>query len=312
MTMKDKKVFKSLKEEIDLNKCDISLAIVESTDQYNVLYVPINEPIENKLRNFISDHIENTNTVEEYTVDCDAPEKGIALSINSDETDFSTIYEILRPLNPERDIVPNIDKLVQANAYIVIIRMNSVIKAIGFKRLPENWKMRKKRGLLPLLYKGNRFESLDTDTVFSIASTIDFIFYKKKLFIFSKSDFEIGLKYYERIIQKSNLFFKDIKEKDIFIDSKFLIEKRNNLHYERKFAKVHKCQYYKDDEFLTKMETLSKEEEWLIDFQDGKIIVTKDNIDDVLSILQDKRLRSDLTQNYYDANGTRLLKKDSR
>ncbi len=307
MTKNNKETFKSLKKDIDLDKCDISLAIVKSTPRYSVLYVPINEPLENQLRGFISDHIDNTNTVKEYTIDCVEPDKGMALSINANETNFSTIDEKLRPLNPERNIIPNIKKLVQANAYIIIVRMNSVIKAIGFKKLPENWKMREKRGLLPLLFKGNSFESLGADPVFSIASTIDFIFYDEKLFIFSKNNFEIGLKYYERILQKADLFFKDIEKEDIFIDSQFLKDKRDNLHYARKFAHVYERKHYKDGKFLKNMETISKQEGWPINFWDGKIIVTKENVDALLSIFQHKRLRSDFDHQCYDAENTTPL-----
>jgi hypothetical protein len=192
MTIKRK--FDNLKE-LDLSNSTVSLAIIKEykkqrVSNYNIKYVKIDDNLENRLRNILLKKIEQSNSIEEYTFDCPEPEADQIRAINSNETDFRKIAEILNNLNPEENIIESIDELIQAKSYIVILRLNTEIKVVGFKKLPENWKMKKNKGLIPLLFKENRFEDLEEDNVFSISGTIDFLYYEELLFILSKKAFE--------------------------------------------------------------------------------------------------------------------------
>ena len=83
-----------------------------------------------------------SNTVDEYQFDCPDPEGGQARALAHKETDFYRILENLLALNQEEDIVNSVDDLILAKSYLIILRDDNKIQAIGFKTLPESWKIK--------------------------------------------------------------------------------------------------------------------------------------------------------------------------
>lgn len=310
--MDNQQTLENLKE-VDLEACDISLAIIKEykkqrVSQYNVSYVPVNQPVGIKLRRIMANHINNANTVEEYSVDCPEPEEDEVRVIDYEDTDFIKIMEKLIPLNPEEDIVTDVEELVRAKSYVIVLRADGDIKAIGFRILPENWKMKKAKGFIPLMYKDNRFQDLDSNPVFSIANTIDFVFYVEKLFILSKKSFEAGLNFRQGMIKKANEFYAEADEEKIFLNIDVLKKKvGDNQRYLRKLSTIQNLGYYKNHNFLIRMKELSEKKEWDIQFDNGQIVITEENLDHILSIFQNKRLRSEFTQEDFDANGVKPL-----
>lgn len=310
--MDNQQTLKNLKE-VDLEACDVSLAIIKEykkqrVSQYNASYVPVNEPVEVKLRRIMSSHINNANTVEEYSVDCPEPEEDEVRAIDYEETDFIKIMEKLIPLNPEEDIVTGVDELVRAKSYVIVLRQDGDIKAIGFRILPENWKMKKAKGFIPLMYKDHRFEDLDSNPVFSIANTIDFVFYGEKLFILSKKSFEAGLNFREGMINKANEFYDEADEEEIFLNIDVLKQKvGNNQRYLRKISTIQNLGYYKNKNFMIRMKELSEEKKWDVQFDNGHIVITEENLDHILSILQNKRLHSEFTEEDFDVDSVKPL-----
>jgi hypothetical protein len=119
-------ILRNLKS-LDLSSANITLAVVreykrDRVSQYTVKYVPIDERLERRLRNIVLGHIEASNTVEEYSFDCPEPEADQVRTISYEETDFYRIFELLETLNPEEDIIENVDELIKSKAYLIILR----------------------------------------------------------------------------------------------------------------------------------------------------------------------------------------------
>jgi len=310
MTIRQK--FNSLKG-LDLSNSTVSLAIIKEykrqrVSNYNIKYVPIDESLENRLRDILLSKIEQSNSIEEYSFDCPEPESDQIRAINSDETDFEKITEILTNLNPEEDVIENVEELILAKSYIIILRVETEIKVIGFKKLPENWKMKKNKGLIPLLFKENRFEDLEEENVFSISGTIDFLYFNELLFILSKKAFETGMNFREGMISKANEFYEEVQELNLFVNIDVLYEKvGNNQRYLRKIATIKNLGYYKEQLFLSKFKEVNSLKNWGIDFQNDQIIITEDKLDAILTILQNKRLHSDLTEEDFDVESVKAL-----
>ena len=298
---------------MDLSELDVSLAIVKEykrkhISQYNVLYVPINMPVEEKLRQIMADHISNANTITAYSYDQLEPADNEVQAINYEETDFQRILQKLSPLNPEQNIVADEDELVRAKSYMIIISQNGDIKTIGFRVLPENWKAKKAKGFISLMYRDRRLEDLDSNPVFSIAKNVDFIFHNNYLLIISKKLFEVGLNFRQGMIRKAEDFYQEVNKSDIFINLDVLKNMvGDNLRYLKKIATVKNLGFYNDAAFLQNMKTLSADKNWGITFEDKKIVLDERNLDDVLSILQNKRLHSELTQEDFDVDSVRPL-----
>ncbi len=310
MTIRQK--FNILKE-FDLSNSTVSLAIIKEykrqrVSNYNVKYVKIDDNLENRLRNILLRKIEQSNSIEEYSFDCPEPEAGQIRAINSDETDFKKIAEILSDLNPEENVIESIDELIQAKSYIIILRIDTEIKVIGFKKLPENWKMKKNKGLIPLLFKENRFEDLEEDNVFSISGTIDFLFFDDLLFILSKKAFETGMNFREGMISKANDFYEEVQEMNLFVNLDKLSEKvGNNQRYLRKIATIKNLGYYKDQVFLRRFKEINRVKNWGVNFDGEQIIITDDKLDAILTVLQNKRLHSELTEEDFDVESVKAL-----
>ena len=300
-------------KNIDFKTSYVSLAIVkeykkERESHYNIKYVQINPSLEDKLRKIFSSKVDESNTVEEYSFDCPEPEADHVKAISSDETDFYQILEKLLPLNPEEDIVKSVDELVRAKSYMIILRNDEEIQAIGFKTLPENWKMKRAKGFIPLMYKDNRFEDLDSNPVFSIVKYIDFIYFSNVLFILSKKSFEVGLNFRNGMIAKSQEFYVEAEKTELFVNIDVL-KKRvgNNQRYLRKMATIKNLGYYKDQTFLNNFKSLSEAKNWGIVFEDGHIVITEEKLDAILTVLQNKRLYSELTEEDFDVESVKKL-----
>lgn len=304
--------FRALKD-LDLQNADVSLAIVKEykknrESKYMVNYVQINPNLETRLRNIVTRKINSANTFEDYTFDCPEPEEDQVRAINYEETDFYRIFEQLQDLNPEEDIIENIEELVKAKAYLIILRNEEGIQVVGFKTLPENWKLKRDRGLIPLLYRENRFEDLEEENVFSISSFVDLIYFNEALFILSKKNFESGLNFRNGMLAKADELYQEVREINLFVNIEILTNRvGNNQRYLRKIATIKNLGYYQNNDYLQRLRLISQQRNWGIEFQEGQIVITEETLDAVLTLLQNKRLHSELTDETFDVDSAKRL-----
>lgn len=297
-------------KDLNINNYQVSLAIlkeykVNRISQYRIKYVPIDENLEVRLRDIVTRKINNSNTVVEYTYDSPEPEEDQVSSIDSNQTDFYRIFEQLVDLNPEEDIIEDVEELVQgAKAYLIILRGGDGIEVVGFKTIPENWKMKKNKGLIPLLYHDNRFVDLEDENVFSIANSLDLIYYDETLFVLSKKDFEQGLNFRDGMIAHADEMYAEAVQLNVFVNIEILTSRvGNNQRYLRKIATIRNLGHYRNPSFLERLREVSLEKNWDIVFQNGQIVLTEATLDTVLSLLQNKRLHSEITLEDFDVDG---------
>jgi hypothetical protein len=310
--MSHRTVLRNLKK-LNLTKTNVSLAIVkeykrERVSHYDVKYVRIDQPLERRLRSIVVNHIQQSNTVEEYTYDCPEPEADQVRGIGYEETDFYGLFEQLSGLNPEEDLIEDVDELVKAKAYLIILRNREGIQVVGFKIIPENWKMRKSRGLIPLLFEENQFKDLEEDNVFSIASSIDVLYYNEVLFILSKRAFEQGLNFREGMIASATEMYHEVEQLNLFVNIEVLQQRvGNNQRYLRKIAIIRNLGHYRNPNFLQRMHQVSAAKGWNIQFENGQIVFSDETLDDILTLLQNKRLHSELTDEDFDVESAKPL-----
>lgn len=300
-------------KQLNLSRANVSLAIVKEykvdrVSHYDLKYVPIEEKLERRLRNIITSQIERSNSVEDYTYDCPEPEGDLVRGIDYEETDFYKISEILLDLNPEEDIIQDVDELIKAKAYIIILRNREGIKVVGFKTLPENWKMKYSRGLIPLLFSDNSFKDLEEDNVFSISSFIDLFFFDETLFILSKREFEKGLNFRDGMLNNAAELYQEIENLNLFGNMNLLtVRVGNNQRYLRKMATIRNLGHYRNPIFMQRLQHVSELKGWNINFEEGRIIFTEESLDDILTLLQNKRLHSELTDQDFDVESAKPL-----
>jgi hypothetical protein len=184
--------------------------------------------------------------------------------------------------------------------------MGHQIQVVGFKTLPENWRMRRNKGLIPLLFNENRFEDLEQENVFSISRIVDLFYYNELLFILSKKDFERGLNFREGMINNAEELYQEVTQLNIFVNMEILTHKvGNNQRYLRKIATIRNLGHYRNPVYLQRLQQLSIAKGWNIQFEEEQILITDETLDDILTLLQNKRLHSELTEEDFDVESTK-------
>ncbi len=304
--------FSKLKK-LSLKNAEITLVAIREYKQnkiakYIMKYIQIDEKLENRLRNIVLNKIENANTFEAYSVDSSEIEDDEIKGYPYEATDFYNIFAQLKELNPETDIITSIQDLLKTKSYMIIVRTISSIKLIGVKSIPENWKLKFSKGLIPLLFIENRFEDLEDEKIFNISNFLDFIYYDEVLFILSKKGFETALNFREGMIKKTDIFYNEASKLKLFLNIDILKEKvHKSPRYLRKVASVVNLGYYKDMTYLARLKEISLKKKWDLHFDGQSIILTESNIDSVLSVLQNKRLHSELTDETFDVDSAKKL-----
>jgi hypothetical protein len=79
------------------------------------------------------------------------------------------------------------------------------------------------------------------------------------------------------------------------------------MPYLRKIATIRNLGHYKDPVYLRRLQLLCVAKGWNIQFENEQIVITEDNLDDILTLLQNKRLHSELTEEDFDVESTKLV-----
>lgn len=98
--------------------------------------------------------------------------------------------------------------------------------------------------------------------------------------------------------------YLEVERLNLFVNMDLLRTRvGNNQRYLRKIAVIRNLGHYRNPSFLQRMMQLSQEKGWPIQFQNGQIVFTEESLDHILSILQNKRLHSELTDEDFDVDG---------
>jgi hypothetical protein len=112
----------------------------------------------------------------------------------------------------------------------------------------------------------------------------------------------------EGMIAKANDFYEEVQEMNLFINIDKLSKKvSNNQRYLRKIATIKNLGYYKNQIFLNRFKEINQLKNWGIDFENDQIVITDDKLDAILTILQNKRLHSELTEEDFDVESVKAL-----
>jgi hypothetical protein len=275
---------------------------------YNIRYVEIDDKLEKRLGSILKNNIFNSNSFEEYKIDGNENEVGEIKGLDYKETDYYKIHEILMHVQPQNVLISDINELIQAKAYLIIARDKDKIIASGYKIIPENWKLKKAKGLIPLLFKNNRFEDIEDTPVFSISNLIDFMYYQDALFILCKKNFERGLNFRNGMKAKAAVFYDSIEKLGLIKNIGILKELvGDNQKYLRKLTVVENLGLYKDPEFIMNVDKYSRIYHWNVELIDGKFVLDENNIEALLSLLQNKRLKSEITEEFFDVDSARKV-----
>jgi hypothetical protein len=295
---------------LDLSKTRVHLIIVREykqarTSRYILRYVDTDKSLNKRLRGIVMAEIAKAQEVEGYAFDAPEPEGGLIRSIDYAETDFHKMYEQYDRLNPEEDKIADVKELARAKGYMIVLTGKDK-EVIGYRRIPESWKPVEDRNLFSVLFHDKTFVDLEDENVFSIANSIEMFYFRETVFILSMQGFEKAMNFREGMMDRAEVLYGEFAEQALFVDLNFLKSKvGNNQRYLRQLAIIENKGYYKDQAFLDTLRVLSAQKHWNIQFVDGQIQITDDNFNDVLTLLQNRRLHSEITNEDFDVGNAK-------
>lgn len=309
--MSNREKFNTLKK-LDLkpfhvNLCVIKRDLINRKAKYKVFNVNIGAELSKKLKNIVKNALLNLGHLKSYSYITEDQDENV-LEIDYEETDFKELLKVLNNASDNPTIM-NENELKDIFAYVIDIKNNlleeqlrllAIIKVTGV--------MSMKPGLINMIFKNAKFEDLEEQPVLRISSKIDFIFFKETLFILNKKNFETTLNFREGMIQNRDKLLDELKNLGI-IEGIDILKNAigDNISYLRKANIIKKNAYYKTADFIKKLIETSNIRKWGLQIENGKIVVTEDNIDLILRLLNNDRLESPINEELFDVSVKKLV-----
>lgn len=195
-------------------------------------------------------------------------------------------------------------QLNNAAGYVLRLRHGgSVIYCI--KKANADWATRKKKGMMNVFFTEAGLDIMESPS-FSLARSFDFFVAGESVLMASKPAFESILNHkdtyeeaYAELKQDPGFSaaIADFAVFDAFIG-------KNATHL-RRMAVIRARGYYQNPDYLARLREINGLRNWGILFDaEGRIVATPEKMSDILHVLLDHRLRSELSDNQYDVPST--------
>ncbi|MGH9932115.1 MAG: Kiwa anti-phage protein KwaB-like domain-containing protein, partial [Pyrinomonadaceae bacterium] len=253
--------------------------------------------LKKKLLNIVSNSIEKSNDVRKYDyVTTDQDDDALAVTVK--ETDFVAISEKIAA-GADAPSAKRSDDLLDAWAYIIDLAIPNK-KVLAFKKVTESWNLKKKGPVYNLIFENAKLKDLE-ESVFRVESSVDFVSFGDVLFVLNKKNFETGLNFRAGMEKNRDNVVAEMEGLKLFHDVAPIIEKcGSNIRYLRKLSTISNNGYYKNPEFMKQLRTLNEAEGWGLKIEDNKIVVSGENVDLVLTLLNNDRLKSPINEEVFD------------
>ncbi|WP_439671107.1 DUF4868 domain-containing protein [Cupriavidus necator] len=231
------------------------------------------------------------------------PSEGGFLAVSREGTLFPSLQGLIdQPL--EECLVKNVKQLNNAAGYVLRLRQGeSVIYCV--KKANADWATRKKKGMMNIFFTEAGLDIIDSPS-FSISRSFDFFVVGENVLMVSKPAFESILNHkdtyeeaYAALKQEPGFSaaIADFAAFDTFIG-------KNATHL-RRMAVIKARGYYNNPDYMARLREINALRAWGIQFDDqGRIVGTPEKMSDILHVLLDHRLRSELSDNQYDVPST--------
>lgn len=267
---------------------------------YSVLRVDTERGLQSKLRKLLTEKVQGKDyKIEPYSF-ITADQDDQVYTIDVADTDFGKIEaEIENGL--DNDKAEDYEDLLNSWAYVIQVK-HKESSLYGLRKINTLNQTKKLNSFASFLFQNHLLVDLDDKKVFTIDKRIDFFAYGGTAFITNKKAFETALNFRKGMEDNRDLVLQDFETLTIVKDVE-LIRKTvgSNLHLLRKMSAIQKSAYYKDKGFLANLMAVSKAENWPLTFENDAIVVCEANVDLVLTLLTNSRLKSPINQEVFDA-----------
>lgn len=269
---------------------------------FTAVSVLMGDSFRDQLKELVSNYQSSHTIAEKYNLLSQVSEGGL-LAVSRLETLFPSLQKLIdQPL--EESLVKDVKRLNNAAGYVFRLRFGeSVIYCV--KKTNADWTTRKKKGVMNLFFTETGLDIIESPS-FSISRSFDFFVVGEHVFMSSKPAFESLLSHKDtyqdayaalKLEPGFSAAIADFSQFDAFVG--------NNSTHLRRMAVIKARAYYNNPDYMVRLREINKLREWGIQFDDlGRIVATPEKMRDILHVLLDHRLRSELSENQYDVPST--------
>ena len=274
--------------------------LVDREARYTVRWIALDQKLISKLREVMSNAVKNANQLEPYqfkTVDQD----DTVFTLEGEENDFSAKILPEAQKGHEAPQIKKVEELFGAHAYVIQLTSgpNSVF---GYRAIPDHWDTKKLTGTWGAFFADAKLVDASEGTIFRIDRVVDSFYYAGTQFILNKVKFERGLNFRTGMIRHRDEVIGQLAATKIIQNPDKLKELAgDNMRHLRSLASILKEPLYKDVGFIEKLRLLNEELQWGLVFTGEGLVVNDQNMQLILTLLQDKRMRSLIKERLYDA-----------
>lgn len=260
--------------------------------------IEVTDSLATEIKNIATNSVQACTEIEDYALLAQINEAG-SLHVGTDETFFHNLQAVV-DLPAEEHRYSTARDLKGVAGYLFRMRHNDQI-LYGVRHVTDAWQTRKAKTVLNVVLRANQLD-VSNEPNFTIARTLDFCVLGNDVLIFYKRYFESLLDYK---IQYASSFTEMQAEAEFmssFTNLAPLIEHvGTNAMQLRRMAVIHSKGHYKDPAYMSRLKQLSAAKGWNIQFdQAGKIIPTPESLKDIIQVLLNHRLHSELSLNDFD------------
>ena len=269
---------------------------------FTAVSVVMSDTLRDQLKGLASSYQASRAVAETYNL-LSQPSEGGFLAVSREGTLFPNLQGLIdQPL--EECLVKSVKQLNNASGYVLRLRHgDSIIYCV--KKANADWATRKKKGVMNIFFTEAGLDIMDSPS-FTISRSFDFFVADDSVLMANKTAFESLLSHkdtyeeaYAELKQEQGFSasIADFAVFDAFIG-------RNATHL-RRMAVIRARGYYDNPDYMTRLRQINGLRNWGIQFDaEGRIVATPETMSDILHVLLDHRLRSELSDNQYDVPST--------
>ena len=302
-------IFNEVKK-IDWLKATVSFYIVKRKlkkreGRYTIFNVNLHEFLETKISKTVTDIIKKSNMALEYEFTTSDLDNNL-LGIPTKDTDLKKLVDEI--IKDEGIQLVNSYKLLQ-NSWIYIARLDIEGNTLySIRKISDGWNTKKKISIDNAIFQNSMLMKIDAEEVFRIDNKVDFFSFKDFIFIADKKNFETALNFRTGMEKNKEEIIEEFRIAKLFVN----VDEISNLVGDniprlRKLSQVKKSNYYSNPDFLRQLRNANETENWGLVFEDGQLTINEGNIDTILTILNNSRLKSPINEESFDVDVKRKL-----
>jgi len=276
-------------------KRDLKAAVAS----YEVACVKTDQKLQRKLREIVARAVHAANHVQPYEYLTADHDDDTALAVNVSDTDLPAILDQISEGSDAQQAHEAKD-LLDSWAYAIEVSIGSE-RVLAVRKISEGWKLKQQQKTFSAIFQNHMLLDYEEHAIFKLDKFVDFFAYEGALFILDKKKFESALNFRAGMEANVTALLNEFAQMGLVTDVEVIrVKVGTRLSHLRRVSMIKNNGYHRRDGYMEKVKAVCAEKGWDITFKGNKVVVTEDNVELLLTLLNNDRLASLLTEEIFD------------